>query len=147
MNYRHGYRSSPHYTRWICLNQRCYNPKDPRYADYGGRGIRVCKEWRRRAGPKAFCDWAEQHYQPGLVLDRIDFNDDYKPSNCRFVTHKESVRNRRPNKPFRKRSSFPTGVTRVGRKFMARAFKDGKQIYLGSFSSIEEAVEARRACA
>ena len=75
--------------------QRCYNPKRPQYANYGGRGIRVCSEWHDY---ETFRLWAiSSGYKHPLQLDRIDVNGDYEPSNCRWVTNKENCRNKRRN--------------------------------------------------
>ena len=84
------------YNIWQTMIGRCENPKRPKYKDYGGRGIKVCKEWHTA---KNFILWALNNgYKPGLQIDRIDNNGDYCPENCRFVTPKENSRNRRNTK-------------------------------------------------
>ncbi len=76
---------------------RCYRKKQNDYPRYGGRGIRVCNEWRHSW--RAFLDWALSHgYRQGLQIDRIDNNGDYCPENCHFVTPKENARNKRNNR-------------------------------------------------
>lgn len=42
-----GGKASPTYNSWKAMMQRCYNPNHPRYADWGGRGIKVCDRWGR----------------------------------------------------------------------------------------------------
>lgn len=77
---------------------RCYNPHEPAYANYGGRGITMCNEWRDSY--LAFRDWAFANgYEPnkGLSIDRIDVNGNYEPSNCRFVTRDAQANNKRSN--------------------------------------------------
>jgi len=86
----------PVYDAWARMIQRCENPNDKCYKDYGGRGITVCGEWH---DPVVFINWAlVSGWQKGLQIDRIDNNGNYEPDNCRFVTPKENSRNRRNNR-------------------------------------------------
>lgn len=86
----------PLYQCWGNIKTRCYNQKNARYKDYGGRGILMCKEWLDSF--LNFKKWALGNgYQKGLEIDRIDNEDIYKPDNCRFVTSHENNRNKRNN--------------------------------------------------
>lgn len=63
---------------------RCYDPDNKRYANYGGRGIRICDEWL--TDRLSFYHWATDNgHAKGLQIDRIDVNGNYEASNCRFV--------------------------------------------------------------
>jgi hypothetical protein len=90
----HRLSRSPVYWVWANLIQRCTNPKNPGYRNYGGRGISVCAEWKRN--PDNFLAWAKTAgYRRGLDLDRIDNNGPYCPANCRWTTRSINLRNRR----------------------------------------------------
>lgn len=64
------------------------------YGYYGGRGIKIYSGWVDDF--YEFQNWAlENGWEKGLEIDRIDNDGDYEPSNCRFVTRKENIMNRR----------------------------------------------------
>lgn len=79
------------YWVWADMRQRCSNPKHKAYANYGGRGIRVCDRWREFG---AFLSDMAPRPQGGM-LDRIDNDKGYLPSNCRWATRKQQNSNRR----------------------------------------------------
>ena len=82
------------YWVWHSMRNRCENPHVEKYACYGGRGIRVCREWRESSA--AFIEWAHgSGYEEGLQLDRIDNDGPYSPDNCRWVSRCENGRNKR----------------------------------------------------
>jgi len=84
------------YNTWLAMIVRCYRIEEdnPNYSHYRGRGIRVCKRWYR--DPLSFVRWAVANgYTKGLEIDRIDNDSGYRPSNCRFVSRKKNLRNRR----------------------------------------------------
>lgn len=81
------------------MKNRCYNNKDKRYSDYGGRGIKICEKWLdEKEGTINFYNWAIKNgYAENLTIDRIDVNGNYEPSNCRWVTNKIQCNNKRNN--------------------------------------------------
>lgn len=85
------------YYIWETMRLRCNSPKSKRYYLYGARGIKVCDEWQNNF--LAFREWAISNgYAQGLSLDRIDTNGNYEPNNCRWITIKEQLNNRRITK-------------------------------------------------
>lgn len=82
------------YRTWDGMKQRCNNPRSISYPHYGGRGIKVCREWAESF--QAFYNWAMTHgYADDLQIDRINNDGDYCPENCRWVTPRQNIRNRR----------------------------------------------------
>lgn len=93
------------YKIYASIIQRCSNPKDKGYKNYGGRGIKICEEWENDY--MAFCNWciengySEQKTEKGrnkLTIDRINNDGNYEPSNCRWIVQKQNERNKRTNK-------------------------------------------------
>lgn len=76
------------------MRQRCNNPKNPAYKNYGGRGIKVCKRW------DDFLNFMyDMSYRPkGASIERKDNDGDYQPSNCKWATRKEQALNNRGNR-------------------------------------------------
>jgi hypothetical protein len=82
------------YTTWRNMYSRCYTTQTDGYEHYGGRGIKVCYEWKNDF--IVFRDWAYTNgYIEGLTIDRIDVNGNYEPSNCRWMTNLDQQSNRR----------------------------------------------------
>lgn len=78
------------------MKDRCYNPKNNRYKNYGLRGIKVCSEWLEN--PEKFIIWGISNgYEVGLTIDRKNVNEGYSPENCRWITIKEQQSNRTNN--------------------------------------------------
>lgn len=69
------------------MKVRCYNPNNPHYKWYGGRGIKICDEWLGKEGAIRFIEWAKANgYRDDLSIDRIDPDKDYSPDNCRWIS-------------------------------------------------------------
>ena len=93
---KHGLYNSRLYNAYIHIKQRCYNPKDKAYKNYGERGIVMCEEWLNDF--MNFYNWSMSNgYKYNLSIDRIDNAGNYEPSNCRWADYKTQNRNTRRN--------------------------------------------------
>jgi len=86
----HGMWNSPEYAIYMAAKQRCVNPNNPAYSDYGARGIRFLFsnfiEFYNELGPRR----SVLH-----SIDRINNNGNYEKGNVRWATRSEQRRNRR----------------------------------------------------
>lgn len=90
---------TPGYTSWRGLFDRCLNPENPAYENYGGRGISICDRWRFGEGGihpfRCFMSDMGEKPSPKHSIDRIDVDGNYEPSNCRWADAKTQARNKR----------------------------------------------------
>lgn len=83
----------PEYWAWVRMKRRCYQPRYKGYKNYGGRGIRVCDEWREDYF--AFLSHVGRKPSPKHSLDRINNDGHYEPGNVRWATWDVQSNNRR----------------------------------------------------
>ena len=92
----------PLYNIWNKLRNRCNNPNNKDYKYYGGRGIKVCDEWNNNdTGFNSFYYWAiDSGWEPNkdYTIDRIDFNKNYTPENCRWISIQDQQLNKSSNR-------------------------------------------------
>ena len=79
--------------RLTAAKQRCENPRDPEYPNYGARGIKFLFPSVLEAGLYLIGEFGLP--DRGLEIDRIDTNGHYAPGNLRFVDHKTNCINQR----------------------------------------------------
>ena len=97
MYVRHGHARhqgtgrSPTWQSWRKMRARCDNPRELKYANYGGRGISYDPRW---SFFEAFLEDMGQRPE-GRSLDRIDSDGNYTRENCRWATPAEQAFNSR----------------------------------------------------
>lgn len=85
----------PEYSTWQNMLARCYNPNNPQWKDYGGRGITVCTRWH-----KSFATFlADMGTKPSRkhTIERVKNDRNYTPRNCVWATYKTQAENTRRN--------------------------------------------------
>ena len=131
----HGLAKHRLYSVWNDIKTRCINANSKSYKDYGGRGIKVCDRWH---DVRNFIEDMYPTFKEGLMLDRINNNGNYEPSNCRWTTMTVQGRNTRilyaHNTSGYRGVGFKTGTSR----YFARIKVNGKNIHIGYGSSALE---------
>lgn len=86
----------PLYKLWLNVKDRCRNPRNPYFHNYGGRGIKMCEAWAQSfpvflmgIGPRP----TDRH-----SLDRINNDGNYEPGNVRWATKRDQANNQRKNR-------------------------------------------------
>lgn len=82
------------YAIWKEMRKRCMNPLHHSYSLYGGRGITICERWGDYSNFLADMGEVPDNIHS---LDRIDFNGNYEPTNCRWADKKTQANNTRAN--------------------------------------------------
>lgn len=135
---KHGMHGTDIYKRWKGMKARCNNKSYHAYEKYHKKG--VCDRWNNDF--INFYNDMHSTFFEGAELDRIDNSKGYYPENCRWVTHKENSNNRDKYK----NNSGYTGV-HLGKKnktYQVNLSHNRKIIYIGSYKTLKEAVNARK---
>lgn len=132
---KHGKSKSSEYIAWSNAKGRCNNPNDNRYDHYGARGITFDKAWDdfevflADMGPKP----SSKH-----TLERIDVDQGYTASNCKWVHFSEQAHNKQVINKY-----GVNGVYERCGRYVARIGVNGKDKHIGTFDTVDEAIDAR----
>jgi len=91
----HGKTKTPEYAIWTAMLQRCANPNNAAWKDYGGRGITVCPAWKKSF--ETFLADMGPRPTPKHSIERRNNNLGYAADNCFWATRQEQNRNSRKN--------------------------------------------------
>lgn len=80
---------TPIHTRWWGMIQRCNQPSNVSYKNYGAKGIKVCDRWM--TFENFYADMGDPPF-PRAQLDRIDPSGNYCPENCQWLTAADNAR-------------------------------------------------------
>lgn len=128
------------YKIWKGIRDRCNRKSNPKYKDYGGRGITVCERWSGEHGAKNF--YKDMGPRPGAnySIDRIDVNGPYSPENCKWSDQWEQARNRRNSRTYPCISEIDTKTK--GRKYRVCVMTNGQK-HSKTFECLEDATSFR----
>ena len=135
----HGMCKTHLYYVWAAMLQRAGVTKgasEEVKRAYQDRGITVCDEWLVFEN---FRDWALSHgYSDDLEIDRRDNDKGYCPDNCRWVSRRENVNNRRNTLRLSDGTPLAVFCSRVG----IQTRENGKQTK--QYNRIREAYRKHR---
>ena len=100
INIKHGLCMSRFHRIWHNIKQRCLNPNNTAFKDYGGRDIKVCGRWLdfnnfKEDMYESYLKHVEEFGEKNTSINRKDVDGNYEPSNCEWVTRSEQQRNTR----------------------------------------------------
>lgn len=131
----HGMVGTRTYKAWFSAKQRCRNPRNQAYPQYGGAGIKFHDGWDDFS---VFLADLGEAPSDKHQIDRIDPSAGYVPGNVRWASPSQNAANTRSkNKTgFRGVDLLPSG------RYRALIMVGSKKTSLGVFDTAQEAADA-----
>ena len=140
---KHGLSSDSVYRMWAEIKKRCYNKKYKRYADYGGRGIKMLESWRYDFNQfYNYIMGLPNAGRTGLTIDRENNDVGYFPNNLRWVDNHIQSTNKRK---YKNNTSGYTGVSyeTSAKRWRSRIQVRGEPVDLGNHKTPQIALSHR----
>ena len=90
---KHRMCGSLTYKTWARMKERCMNPKNKNWANYGGRGILISNSWLNFSN--FYKDMGKKPADKSI--DRINNDGNYSKNNCKWSSPREQSNNSRMN--------------------------------------------------
>ncbi len=139
---KHGGTGTDLYRVWSTAKQRCRNPKNKEYRNYGGRKenpITFPNDWDDFS---VFKEWAFANgYKKGLQINRVNNDGNYGPCNCNFIPRIDNLHNKRLLSIRNKSGYAGVSYRKDTNKWEAAIMSFGKRYRLGSYSTPEIAAQ------
>lgn len=137
---KHGMSKTLEYKTWDSIYQRCYNPNNISYKNYGGRGINISSEWRN-SFENFYKDMGKR--PENLTIERVNNNLGYSKENCIWASRTTQSRNQRLHK--NNKTGIPgVYLNKKSQKYIGTIRANNNRYRFGSFSNLNDAKNARR---
>lgn len=114
-NVKHRMSKHPAHSVWRDMRQRCKNPNDKAFANYGGRGISISPEWDVF---ETFWMDMKETWKPKLSLERKDVNGNYCKENCTWIPMSQQARNQRKTIKYKDKIALDMGKILGGHRLL-----------------------------